>query len=314
MDKKLAYLDHNVLNFMLKNDPDKSIKKWLREHNLAPTYSIISLDEIRKSVKREQEILGLLSELNACYLEEQLDENDKPTGRYLIHTDSPFEIFNLCKPNCLSNPREDGHSVHLLMSKFFGGQENSSFQDLFKGLGKEALILLEDLDEEDYDAIPELKKLKEDALSLANSAPECASELDKLGGSPLAAFENYTGLGPRVLNNIEPPRVVEQIWRLILEKTDIPKSLDFNTFWGIDDRNTIQENVDNVYHQLNFVGYYRDSKLHKEKKLLASMNDKSHVGFAAQCHYLLSSDAGLTKKANAVFELLGLTTEVVSIQ
>ena len=55
----LAYLDHNILDSMLKGDP-AGIADLLRDENISPVFSSENLAEIHRSKGREIEFLQLL--------------------------------------------------------------------------------------------------------------------------------------------------------------------------------------------------------------------------------------------------------------
>ncbi|MEN8251836.1 MAG: hypothetical protein ABFS32_23145, partial [Bacteroidota bacterium] len=46
-----------------------------------------------------------------------------------------------------------------------------------------------------------------------------SEELDNKPDSQVLAIEKELGLGPRVLNNVSPPNVVDKIWKIVSEKS-----------------------------------------------------------------------------------------------
>ena len=86
--KIIIYLDHNVLDFMTKDNTAK-IKNWLLENNFTPVYSNETLKEINRSVGYEQDFLKLLEEISAKFLEPILDIKLKHTGQAKILCISP---------------------------------------------------------------------------------------------------------------------------------------------------------------------------------------------------------------------------------
>ena len=61
---------------------------------------------------------------------------------------------------------------------------------------------------------------------------------------------------------------------------------------------------------LNTLGYFPDSKVHKEERFVAAMSDNSHASMASFCALLLSRDKNFVKKVQAVYEYLDVPTEV----
>lgn len=148
-----------------------------------------------------------------------------------------------------------------------------------------------------------------------------ATLLDSEGNSVTAVkqFEDAMGLGPKVLNNLQPPDVVRQIWAMI--ETKIPAGqLDLETFFNIKSGTagasknremSLLEKVNAIYHQLNFVGYYRDSQMHKQRRFAASFSDLTHAGLASFCHVLSSRDEALVMKAAAAYQYLNVGTQII---
>ncbi len=96
--------------------------------------------------------------------------------------------------------------------------------------------------------------------------------------------------------------------------------LNLTLFFGIkpfpfetnsDRERTKQEKVNSIYHQLNFLGYYRDSNMKKERRFKASFSDMTHAGYAAYCNIFLCRDKDLIMKAAAAYEYLGIDTKIV---
>ena len=59
---------------------------------------------------------------------------------------------------------------------------------------------------------------------------------------------------------------------------------------------------------LNTLGYYPDSKVHKERRFIAAMSDNSHASIASFCNILLSNDESFIKKVSAAYEYLEIST------
>lgn len=324
----LAYLDHSVLDLMTKGDPHK-VKKLLKEASLTPVFSDETLNEIHRSKGYEKKFLELLEEINAKYIEPVLNENFKQTGQARIHAVSPKAIYEKFLQNRDETPDGDFGLSDALM-KFYGGKQNASFEEIFENganeLHRYILGVIDDLDDVPETSLHEIEKLK----TLIADFPETmkaqtstmAAELDEQDTSPISAFEAETGIGPIILNNINPPNVVLKIWKLVSKKMKLP-NIDLETFFGVKPHDfeedsgrerTLQEKVNAIYHQLNYLGYYRDAKMKKEKRFKASFSDMTHAGVASFCHVFLCRDVDLVMKAAAAFEYLGVRTKILHYQ
>lgn len=318
----LAYIDHNILDLMTKGDPH-NVKELLQKYKLTPIYSNETLKEIQRSKGYENKFLELLEDIGAKYIEPLLDPNFKQTGQARIHAVSPKSCYEHFLSNQNENPCGDFGLSEMLM-KFYGGQQNSSFEEISEqgavDLQKYLLRAIDGIDElplNDTIDIESLKKIIVDLPEIMKShSLTMAKELDERSDSPLSEFEKEAGLGPIVLNNIMPPNVVEKIWQMVSEKINFP-DMDIETFFGVkphqesDRELTLQEKVNAIYHQLNFLGYYRDSKMKKERRFKASFSDMTHAGIATFCHFFLCRDKDLVMKSAAAFEFLGVKTKIL---
>jgi len=321
----LAYLDHNVLDLMTKGDPHK-VKDLLKDHNLTPVYSDETLKEIQRSIGYESKFLELLEEIEAKYVEPILDQNFKQTGQANIHSVLPKDIYKRFSENQSEGTSGD-FGVSEMLLKFFGGQPDISFEEIFqKGavdLQKhlnEALEGIEGISLDETIDIQSIKNLIEDLPQvMINQPSKMAEELDGREESPVSEFEAKTGIGPVVLKNVAPPNVVEKVWQM-LSNIEGFSEIDMETFFGVkphsfeedsDRERTIQEKVNAIYHQLNFLGYYRDSKMKKDRRFRASFSDMTHAGIASFCHLFLCRDEDLVMKAAAAYEYLGVKTRIL---
>lgn len=321
----LAYLDHNVLDLMTKGDPHK-VKDLLKKLNLTPVFSDENLKEIQRSIGYESRFLELLDEIEAKHIEPIFDQNFKQTGQAKIHTIPPKSCYNNFLEKQMEGPGGDFGISEMLM-KFYGGQPDSSFEEIFlqgavdlQAHLREALNGIEEISLDETIDIQSLKKLIEDLPEMMISqSSKMAEELDGRGEPPVSEFEAKTGIGPIVLKNVNPPNVVEKIW-LMLSDVEGFTEIDMEIFFGVkphsfekdsDRERTIQEKVTAIYHQLNFLGYYRDSKMKKDRRFRASFSDMTHAGIASFCHLFLCRDEDLVMKAAAAYEYVGVQTKIL---
>lgn len=319
----LGYLDHNILDSIRKGDPHE-IKNLLKDHNITPIYSHENLKEIKRSVGSEDIFLNTLQELGAKYIEPTLEKNFL-TGSAKINNIDVFDVWKWFIENEDPMP-EYGYGLTSMLEKFYGGRNDESYADIFskgseefKSLLNEALKDLEseiaftDEMKSAIEYLPEL--LKEQYEQMSNN-------LDNQEQSPVKQFEQASGLGALVLKNITSPNVVEKVFDSV-KKSMENVELDIDIFFGVkpqpyeannDREKTLSEKVNGIYHQLNFLGYYRDTGMKKARGFVRSSSDMTHAGIASFCHLLLCRDEGLVAKAAAAYEYLGIKTNIVHFQ
>lgn len=92
MTTRLAYLDHNILDSILKGDR-KDIRGFLRTQGFIPVFSNENLAEIHRSRGYEQQFLQLLKELGAKHLSPEFDRDFRRTGRAFVKEVDPYEAY-----------------------------------------------------------------------------------------------------------------------------------------------------------------------------------------------------------------------------
>lgn len=320
-----AYLDHNVLDLMTKGDPH-GVSDLLQQTHLTPVFSDENLAEIRRSTGYERKFLDVLEQIGARYLVPVLDERFRHTGGAEIRQVNPLDAYSAYVENVDSLP-DFGFGLSGMLQKYYGGRQDQSFGEILSCGADELRQLLKKMDEDLAD-VPGLDDTARAAVAQAVSwlpvlmQEQCnniSKQLDAKPGSVVRQFEEATALGPKVLRNIQPPGVVRKVWELV-EASLNSGELDLETFFGIkpqpfeadaDRERTILEKVNAVYHQLNFLGYYRDSKMSRPRRFVASFGDMTHAGLASFCHVLISKDEGLIKKAAAAYEYLRVGTLIL---
>jgi hypothetical protein len=129
-------------------------------------------------------------------------------------------------------------------------------------------------------------------------------------------FRSQSGIGPKQLNNIEPPNVLVKIWdKLRTLQTYNKVNMDIDDLFQLK-KNPIypdqpyfkHQKVAGIYNMLNTLGYYPDSKVHKERRFIAALSDNSHASIASFCNFLLSNDEHFIKKVNAAYQYLQIPT------
>lgn len=311
---------------MTKGDPHR-VKELLSGTDLLPVYSTENLAEIHRSKGREADFLRLLDEINAQHLVLELDSGFKYTGKAFLKKIPSEQAFEEYIENINEVPGDFGLSDLLL--KFYGGNEEKTFNDIFEMQKGELANYLhsvfddineDELNHEEKEAINTIKSYIDELPDiLANLNNTSLNQLDKLESSALKSFEDETGICPKVLNNISGTNIILQIWDMLVSNPEFNHT-DLDTFFGIKPHQFEQdskhvrtqvEKVNGIYHQLNFLGYYRDSNMRKERRFKASFSDMTHAGIASLCHFFLCRDDRLVKKASAAYEYLSIPTQII---
>lgn len=321
----LAYLDHNVLDTLLKGDSE-SILGFLREAGLTPVFSSENLAEIHRSKGREAEFLALLDELGSLYLVPVVYSRGRHTGSAEFRQTAASQAYEEYLENLSASP-DAALMFTGMLEKFFGGRKEESFDEIFSNGADELRKLMLQIGE-GLDDIPGLDERQrsevEDAIRylpelLSQQFTSAATYLDSQQNAGIRGFEESTGLGAKVLKNVQGPNVVEKIWALIEERFEGMQG-DIDTFFGVKpspfeadagEERALVEKINGLYHQLNFLGYFRDSKMHKKRRFKASFSDMTHAGLASFCHVLVCRDEDLVMKAAAAYEYLGVRTKIV---
>lgn len=282
-------------------------------------YSDENLNEISKSVGFEQSFLSLLSALNAKHLHLILDDKFRSTDRASIETVEPAAAYAAYIANRDGTTSFDG-GLGDLLKKFYGGHPNKSFEQILQSSGRELTHQFEK-------AVQELSSDETipwaDVEALARLLPDAKREMTLLFGAlaqqldaenssaNVKAIDEHFVLGPRALNNLTGHGIVQQIWTLLAEKSPDASSTCDKFFGAVrphgisdDEPWTKLQQVNAVYHQLNFLGYWRDENMHE--RFDAHFNDLTHMGMASFCHAFLTGDKRQFLKAAATYEYLDI--------
>ena len=141
------------------------------------------------------------------------------------------------------------------------------------------------------------------------------------------------GLGPNVLNNMTPTEAISAIDAALLAAAErsnteyrslsvqIEKSREFaiethgnqwKSMSTTPEHMLYNQELEQAFILLDFYGYWSDSKRVYAKG--SRYADTEHLSAARQCHYLITRDKGMRKRAKAVYELAKLNTEVMSTE
>lgn len=324
--KPTVYLDQNMLDLFVKHGIGDFGLQLLKSFQVV--YSDETLKEIRRSVGYENDFLRVLKDLNSFHLKIVVERpgfiiTDKAT----ITERDVFEAFE----EYCSNDDE------------YGNIEKAMNQWLFKFSGGGAGKSISEIHEEQLDALSQLmngmlenagalssetrEQLKEYSLSMAEQFKSNLKELEHTMAKDIPDTRNWNGIksyrdalkvGPKELNNIEQPNVIEKIWEIYEDLLPSNEHIkDLEDFFHIKSNPIypgepyyLHQKITGMYNMLNTLGYFPDSKTHKERRFVAAMSDNSHASMASFCALLLSRDESFVKKVRAVYEYLKVSTEV----
>lgn len=319
----IAYLDHNILDLMTKGDPH-GVRKMLVKLNITPVFSYESLNEIYKSKGYEDSFLAVLSEIDAKYLV-PIKKDNRVSDKAELQQVGVSKLYDHYLLNREDMP-EYGYGLTAMLQKFYGGRKDESYNQIFENGTDELSELLQS-------PLQELKhnpSITTEQIQLIERFPEMLKEQysaisEKMDDNSVAAvrdFESHLGIGPIILNNVNGPNVLHQIWQLLQEAFE-NKNLEsgfMEDFFGLNflkyesnfgkEKSTV-EKINSIYHQLNFIGFHRDSKMQKTARFNASFSDMTHAGLASFCDLFLCRDNGLVHKASAAYEFVGAKTRIV---
>ncbi|BBS16766.1 hypothetical protein ACK32X_03415 [Aeromonas dhakensis] len=331
--KPTAYLDHNILDFLVKN-PSSSFKEDLRQ-KYQVLYSDENLKEIKRTGENGSQHLNVLNDLEAMYLKLVLTPRFEFTGDAIISVTKPVDAFMSYCQNIEPVYEQLEKSTYQSLLKFYGGRHGDTFDDInneqidaFDNLLSyiQTLVNVDEIQKLSPEInrhisayTLELKQSHDEALKHASQ--ELRKHVsDEINYSGVNDYRENTGIGPVQLNNIEPPNVLEKIWEMH-KYVDGYAGLNFTMeqFYGIS-LNPIYnremhlfEKITSIYNVLNIVGFYPDSRMKKENRFTAAMSDAGHASIGSFADFVFSKDIAFVKKTRAAYEFLQAKTQVIEV-
>lgn len=327
--KPTAYLDQNILDLFVKGIAIDLAEALTQSFQIV--FSDETLKEIRRSGDYAENFLIVLRRLNAHHLKNYLEQPGFIlTDRATITACDPFAAYDQYCEN-VGSYLDIMKSMEQWLYKFSGGrvgdgideihaEQKAAFRDLMGHMQSGATELANDIagieevlrqcsvqmEQEFRDTLDETERLMKQNI------------VDDKTWSGIKEFRNAVDIGPKELNNIEPPGVLQQIWeryRSIPPYADMEITIE--AFFGVS-KNPIypdqpyfkHQKVTGIYNMLNTLGYFPDSKVHKERRFIASLSDTSHASMGSFCNYLYSRDEYFVKKVRAAYEFLEIPTSV----
>ena len=322
--KPTVYLDQNVLDFFTKQGLGEFGQILIKDYQVV--YSDETLKEIRRSKGFEESFLNVLKDLKANYLKLIVEPpNFTITDNASISERDPFVVY---KEYCENS--DDGadieKAVQQWLFKFSGGRKGDSINDIhneqISAFSELMESVMDNSDEFPVETQRQLQSYTQEMISQYKATLERTENMmienieDDKSWDGIKDFRSQVGIGPKQLNNIEPPNVLVKIWdKLKSLPTYSQANMDIDDLFQLK-KNPIypeqpyfkHQKVTGIYNMLNTLGYYPDSKVHKERRFIAAASDNSHASIASFCNFLLSNDEHFIKKVNAAYEYLEIPT------
>lgn len=327
--KPTAYLDQNILGLFINGEHKEFAEK------LKSSFLIVYSDETVKEIKRagdySDKFLSVLVDLNAYHLKLVLEQPEfKETDKATLTNIDPFDVF---KQFCENEKEYDyiQSSMEQWPFKFSGGRVGVGITEIYNDQKEAFSKLMSELEtqlHEFSDVILGIEPLfekyeKEMTAKLTGALDETERLLkeniqDDRNWSGIKDIRNATGIGPKVLNNITPPDVLRQIWEKYMNLPPYSAmDIEIDEFYGLKNNPIFpdrpyfkHQKATGIYNMLNSLGYWPDSKVHKERRFVSALSDNSHASMASFCHVLFSRDQAFVKKVQATYEYLEIPTFV----
>ena len=321
-----VYLDQNMLDVLATNRASAFFESLRDEYQVI--YSPENLAEIRRAGTGSGTFLEVLKNLNAHFMKLS-DNNDSGS----VATHSSQNVFHVFESYCVNDDEynEVQDSLKRLAFKAHGGLPDTSLRQIIESIRNETSNLLDVALSELPSAIgdqPELERLVNRQLeSLKAECRDgwaqvehdfCENIPNDASYSAMSALRAQTGLGPRELNNIKSPDVLRKIWMKHGKGFSYnEKKLSIEAFYCINQNFQrpgeplkMHEKIISIYGMLNMLGYWPDDKIDQERSFTSASSDQLHASFAWVADFLLSADKRFTKKAEAIYEFLGVRTRI----
>lgn len=317
----LVYLDHNILDALIDQRAD-AVAQFLKQDEMKAVYSSVNLVEIANSRGYEQKFIGVLQSIGAWHLQDHTDERGLPTGIASITNKDPADVFRAHMEG--SDPHGIAEWEFLEFNqKLYGGKSDISysqimsntstqFDEILSEISGDLGSLAEEADLNQQDVMQAFELLSSHFKAMSTGI---ANAIEQEEATSVQEIDRVTGIGPRVLkSSIKGANVLPKVWEKIKNVYDPSGSLNVDEFFIREiphlqasksrKEMTTAEKVGSIYQMLNFVGYYRDSKMKLPRRFQASYRDYGHAGVATYAHRFVTADEDMFMKVSAATEYL----------
>ncbi|MDP0499498.1 MAG: hypothetical protein Q7P63_05290 [Verrucomicrobiota bacterium JB022] len=326
--KPTLYLDQNVLDMFVKRGVESTLNAIRKQYQVV--YSDVTLQEIKNSGPWSDAFIKLLIRLDAAYLRIRVENGYQVTGEAFILKEDPAVVYEGYLED--EGPMLVQQIMTPFLVKLYGGNTNQSLSDIGNRealLFEELLSVLANSSELFGDENPMIaQRIQEHVVMLNDNFRKAINErnekmkdmVDEAGcRSMVKDYRAAIKVDPKVLNNIKSPKIIEKIWSLVKDQ-DSFKGLSVDDFLGISRHPTQErhqflfEKVSTIYNALNFIGFYPDSKMNIERRMIAALGDADHASRACFAREFWSADSNLVKKTKAIYEYLNIGTIVTEVK
>lgn len=329
-EKPTLYLDQNILDLFVKDSTGNAGLALAEDCQVV--YSNETLKEIRRSTGYENKFLDVLNRLKAYHLKIIVEQPGFVITDQATITNR--NVFDAYAEYC-SNDDEFGHfenAIYQWLFKFSGGRPENSLADIhgeqiyaFKNLLRNMVKNTEEAPIDNESQLQDIsEKMSKYFSSILHDLEQEISKTipDTRNWNAIKSFRTSMDIGPKELNNITAPNVIEKIWQVVSKKLSPSDSLlTIDDFFRLNanpvnpsEEYHMHQKVTTMYNILNSIGYFPDSKVHNEKRFYAAMSDTSHASLASFCDLLLSRDENFVKKVEAIYEYLEVPTKVILVK
>ncbi|MBD9633622.1 hypothetical protein [Pseudomonas sp. PDM19] len=328
--KPTVYLDHNILDFFIKFPNNALENEILDKYQVV--YSDETLREVKRTGERGQQFLDLLRKLSAMHISIEISPSFDSTGKAIVKEIDPNTAYQSYIENLESVYESIIHSTSQSLLKFYGGRKESTLEQISNEQLDSFFSLMDHILEQATEIqdshpsihqaiISQVENFKRQYTGAQRESLRVMQEHETEDGAPtIQTLRDCTGLGPKQLNNITAPNVIEKIWSL---HQVAPGYREYNfsieQFLGISRTDFqhrdmhLHEKITACYNVLNVVGFHQDSNLKSEKRFTAATSDAGHAAIASFANHVFSNDSAFIKKTQAVYDYLGVTTKVTEV-
>ncbi|MBC3481741.1 hypothetical protein [Pseudomonas sp. SWRI77] len=329
LNKPTLYIDQNVLSLMVHGvDPEFFERLPLFFH-------VLISQETFREIKRSgcpDKYLEALEKLKPKILIYGLDKSFDFTGDIRI---SDLNLRVAYSEFCQVEPIQDllYKATRSTTLKIFGGRKDEDFESVQAEQKQAFSELMHMIDGfVSSEGLPEdvasgMRAYRDRLKSQFDEVVEVSGEQMRkflLSGEEVSGVKNYrknTGIGPVELNNIRPPNVLQKVFLAHSELEGYAgKGFSIDQFYGISAgpiygrEQFFHEKVTSIYNVLNIVGFNQDTRLSREARQISSASDAAHASIAIGAELLVSCDEAFLVKVRAIYDFLGLPTQVHKLE
>lgn len=299
--KDTVYIDLNVLDTICKSDSANLMLQALGSPQIVFSDEILYEAHLSKNPYK---FINTLTDLEAALIETENNQHliyrNPQTKTIYEKRKEQYEIRNLI-------------SMHNEIIAF--ANSNNNIEDLKSAL----LHTKNEIIQSVIDALEGQGAVKEKYLehikqSIEDSHSHLQDSLFHEGSlltfpSPVKKIRETLNINPKSINNTKHP---------ILENIIINiKKPNKNEWIEIEKQlleKTTEEKIKFLYHLLNVIGFFEDSGLSTTSRVRAAESDAMHLAMASHHAFFFTGDKRLIKKANVIYDYLGVKTKIIHLQ